>query len=100
MFFGREGGEGDSISVREKSVRENDSSEEESSDLIGINSKVDTYMDKVDMWLTYSWKKFHQRRSESWRHRCHWDLQAARKLLELASSPHCGVLEASAWGWF
>ena len=33
MFFGREGGEGDSMSVREKSVRENDSSEDESSDL-------------------------------------------------------------------
>ena len=34
------------------------------------------------------------------RHRCHWDLLAARTLPELASSPHCGVLEASAWGWF
>jgi len=33
LFFGREGGEGDSMSVREKSVRENDSSEDESSDL-------------------------------------------------------------------
>ena len=33
MFFGLEGGDGDSASVREKSVLENDSSEEESSDL-------------------------------------------------------------------
>ena len=33
MFFGREGGDGDSTSVREKSVLENDSSEDESSDL-------------------------------------------------------------------
>ena len=31
------------MSVREKSVRENDSSDDESSDLICINSKVDTY---------------------------------------------------------
>ena len=87
------------MSVREKSVRENDSSEEESSDLIGISLKFDAY-DDVHMLLTYSWKKFHQRRSESWRHRCHWGLQAARTLPALASSPHCGVLEASAWGWF
>lgn len=33
LFFGLEGGEGDSTSVREKSVLENDSSEDESSDL-------------------------------------------------------------------
>lgn len=33
MFFGLDGGDGDSMSVLEKSVRENDSSEEESSDL-------------------------------------------------------------------
>ena len=32
LFFGHDGGDGDSASVREKSVLENDSSEEESSD--------------------------------------------------------------------
>ena len=32
LFFGLEGGEGDSMSVLEKSVLENDSSEDESSD--------------------------------------------------------------------
>jgi hypothetical protein len=32
LFFGLEGGEGDSTSVLEKSVREKDSSEDESSD--------------------------------------------------------------------
>ena len=31
------------MSVREKSVRENDSSDDESSDLIGISLKVDTH---------------------------------------------------------
>ena len=45
MFFGRDGGEGDSASVREKSVREKDSSDEESSD---------RFMDEIssaDEWI-------------------------------------------------
>ena len=43
LFLGREGGEGDSMSVREKSVREKDSSEEESSDLQGAVHRATGY---------------------------------------------------------